>query len=269
MCVPVLIAGASVVSGVAAIAGYRQQQSALRAMEQNALVSSQFQSRMYNLQSSMLTAQSGLFAESASAFARQSGMFMEQSEWARRLGMIQSAHEFARARQAENDAERDSLVAAEQRRQKIGSGVVAFAANNVAVDASSAVQLWEQDEVADLAFEMENITEARDNEVYGYVWSGHTAAIQGLFEAQSYAIQAQGSLINAAAQSAHAANAAGEAGIATMQASNALLAGEAAAAQYRSQRRQNTWNLVGSLAGMGTDLGLMAAGGVFKTGKDA
>lgn len=275
MCSPVAVGVMAGVGAISSVGSYLSTSSALRqqgqaAMQSAALQSSMFQSQaqMSMMQSGMLSAQAGLFNKSASMFTQQAGMFLDQSNWSVRMGKILSAQEYARARQTESDAERASMVAAEQRRLKTGAAMAGFAANGVSVDASTSVQLWEQDEMADLAFEMGTIKEKRDNEVWGYVWQGDTKKMQGLFDAQSYAIQSQGALINAGTESMKAQQAKGEAGLAVMQAGifglqsqNALLAGQAAQAQANAGRQNALWGMVGSIAGLGTSAFGMMAGG--------
>lgn len=256
--------GIGAVLGIgSSIAQYQNTTSALKTQAQMAMQSSMMQNRMFQMQAGMLAAQSGMFAASAGAFRKQAGMFMEQSDWSVRMGKMKSAQEHVRARQTEKDAERASVVAGELRRQKVGAGMASFAGHGVSVDASSSVAMWEQDEMADLAFEMQNIGEKRDNEVWGYIWQGNAEKMQSLFDAQSYAIQAQGALINAGTEAMKGAQAMGEAGIARLQGANALLAGQAAVAQADAGRQNALWGMISGIAGTAVGAGsfFMAGGG--------
>lgn len=214
------------------------------------------------MQSQMLLRQSSAFESSAAAYSKQAGMFMDQAKYAKKIGEMRSAQEYARARQAEIDAERASVTANEQRRQKIGGAIATFAGHGVSVDAGniSAVSLWEQDEVADLAFEMGNIKEKRDNEVWGYMFQGNEDRMQGLFDAQALAIQAQGALINAAGDRARANYAYGDSLIARQRAALIDYQGASAINQMNNQQIANFWQQF-QYNGGGGGMGGMGGGG--------
>ena len=238
---------ASAAGGIAGM-GNQTQNAAINnwmidSQKDNIAHSTGVQVQLALMQSQMMLRQSSAFESSAAAYSKQAGMFMDQAKYAKKIGEMRSAQEYARARQAEIDAERASVTANEQRRQKIGGAIATFAGHGVSVDAGniSAVSLWEQDEVADLALEMGNIREKRDNEVWGYMFQGNEDRMQGLFDAQALAIQAQGALINAAGDRARANYAYGDSLIARQRASLIDFQGASAIQALTYQQMANFW----------------------------
>jgi len=146
-----------------------------------------------------------------------------------------------------------------------GSGKTTFAANGVLLESrpQSAVAMWEQDEVADLAFELSGIKRMADNEIWGYVTQGYQDRMQGLFNAEALHMQAEGARIEAGNARINAAGSMAQSRISQINGQLAILGGQATVAQLDSAADQALWSFIGSLGGLGMSVGSFAAGGNF------
>ena len=243
---PVLMIGGAALGIGASVMNYQNTVQTTRQNAQMALMGAQMQANQYRLQSAMLMGQSG-------AYAQQAGMFQQQAAFSSRMGEIARAQENYRAKQSQTEAEQVTQKAAEARRQLVGQGKTMFAANGVMLEArqGAATAMWEQDEAADLAFEMDTIKQNSENETFGYVWNGYSEHLQGLFDAQAQSIQASGAAMNAASSRA-------EAGISLINADSALLQGRAQAAAAEAQQEQALWGMISNIGGS-----LLSVGSVF------
>lgn len=170
-----------------------------------------------------------------------------------------------RAAQAERERDEAARRASEMRRQLIGGGKVTFAANGVLLESrpQSAVAMWEQDEVADLAFELSGIKRMADNEIWGYVTQGYQDRMQGLFNAEALHLQAEGAKIEAGNARINAAGSMAQSRISQINGQLAILGGQATVAQLDSAADQALWGFIGSLGGLGMSVGSFAADGKF------
>jgi hypothetical protein len=133
--------------------------------------------------------------------------------------------------------------------QLIGSAKAMFAKNGVLVvdRADSAVMMWEQDEISDLGFELNQIQMNVANEAGAHIHNGYMEKLQALFDAEGLSIQAMGAAINAHASSLAAANALTQARQAEYSSQTSLLTGQASASAANAQSQAAGWNLIASL----------------------
>ncbi|HRT05701.1 MAG TPA: hypothetical protein P5204_08385, partial [Kiritimatiellia bacterium] len=194
------------------------------------------------------------------AFVKQANAFVAQAQIAARTGQILQANEMVRASQAEKEAEEQSRRAAELRRQLIGGAKTQFAANGVLLESrpQSAVAMWEQDETADLAFELMGIKEKRDNEVWGYVWNGNQARLQGLFDAQALKLQGDASMIEAGNARINASSAMAQSRIALLEAQMAGTNWLGVRAAGNANVDAARWNMYSSIGGSAATIGTVA-----------
>jgi len=226
--IPVIMVASAAVGAGAAYMNYRNTADAMA--QQNAMATQQAM-----LMQQQYAMQASLQSQQAAAYSAQAGI-------AARTGQILQANEMHKAAQAQREGEKKSKTAAERRRLLVGSGKVKFAANGVLLESrpQASVAMWEQDEAADLAFELSGIKQQVDNEVFGYIWNGYNARLQGLFDAQALEMQA---------------------GAANANAANSLLQGELAVTSAQATIAQNDaatdsalWGFIGSLANTGGQL---------------
>lgn len=252
--------GAAVAAG-SAYAAYDSARESARRQTQLAQQNSAMQMRQYQLQSAMMANQSRAYMAQSSALDRQAGEYLKQADIAATTGKILQANEMARAAQAQKEADEQSRKAAEMRRQLVGGVRTQFAANGVLLESrpQSAVAMWEQDEENDLAYELSNIRERRDNEVWAYVWNGNQARMQGLFDAQALRLQSDATRIEAGTARISAAEASAQSRISRI---NSFIAGTSwmsVQAQGRANVQSAQWNFYGALGGVGMAAGSFAA----------
>lgn len=226
--------------GAGSIMQYSNARASAKMQANTAMIGAGLQARQYEMQSAILAAQ-------ARGYGQQAAMYDAQAATVARTGRIQRAFSNYRAVQAETEGEQKSRVAAEERRQFVGTALTTFAANGVLLEArqGAAVAMWEQDEADDLGFELRQIRTNTENEVFGHVWNGYTQEIQGLYDAQALSLQALGSRMAAK-------NAMGESYLAKVGGQNALLQGRVAQNQAKADRNAALWNMIGGLGSMAT-----------------
>lgn len=240
---------------VGAYSAYRQYDASKSFAHQQTILARAngfMQMRQFQIQSSMLAKQASAYMAQSGAFVKQANAFVDQAQIAARTGQILQANEMVRASQAEKEAEQQSRRAAELRRQMIGGAKTQFAANGVLLESrpQSAVAMWEQDETADLAFELMGIKEKRDNEVWGYVWNGNQARLQGLFDAQALKLQGDASMIEAGNARINASASLAQARISTINAQLASMSWLQVREQGNAAVNASRWNLIGSVGSM-------------------
>ena len=218
------------------------------------------QMRQLQMQSAMLAQQANAYMAQSGAFVRQADAYVMQAQIAERTGQILQANEMARASQAEKEAEEQSRRAAELRRQMIGGAKTQFAANGVLLESrpQSAVAMWEQDETADLAYELMGIKDKRDNEVWGYVWNGNQARLQGLFDAQALKLQGDASMIEAGNARINASSAMAQSRIALLEAQMAGTNWLGVRATGNANVDAAQWNMYSSIGGSAATIGTVA-----------
>ena len=218
------------------------------------------QMRQLQMQSAMLARQANAYMAQSGAFVRQADAYDIQAQIAARTGQILQANEMARASQSEKEAEEQSRRAAELRRQLIGGAKTQFAANGVLLESrpQSAVAMWEQDETADLAYELMGIKDKRDNEVWGYVWKGNQARLQGLFDAQALKLQGDASMIEAGNARINASSAMAQSRIALLEAQMAGTNWLGVRATGNANVDAARWNMYSSVGGSAATIGTVA-----------
>lgn len=241
--------------------GYRNSAAAARQQGQNAMMTAQLQAQQYRMMSAMQMQQAGAFGAQSAALMRQSAAFMDQAAITAKTGEILQSNQLVRAAQAQEEAEHQTRRTAEIRRQLVGTAKVQFAANGVLLESrpQSSVAMWEQDEAADLAYEMHGIKKQVDNEVWGYVTQGSQDRLQSLFNAASLGLQAQSSQIEAGTAGINAASAAAQARISSVNAQTAILSGQAARDQANAAAQASFWNFLGNVGSLGMAAGAYGA----------
>ena len=247
---------------VSSYMGYRTTVSSLNSQNSYIMANARLQQQQFGIQSAMQRAQAAAFMAQSGALSRQAAAYMQQSTIAAKTGAILQANESRRASQAQREGEESSKRASELRRQLIGEGKVKFAANGVLVEGrpQSAVAMWEQDEVADLAVELGGIKRQVDNEVFGYMFNGSQQRMQGLFDAQALKLQADASRIEAGTAGANAAGALAQSRLSQINAASAMLQARANVSQNNAAAQGALWGFIGSVAGIGSDFGTFMAG---------
>ena len=266
MCSPAAAIGIGAGVGVlGSYMGYQGAVSAARQQGQLAMQNAALQQQQYMMQSAFQAMQAQALMAQSGAFMSQASAFMQQADIAARTGEILQDNQMYRAAQAERERDEAARRASEMRRQLIGGGKVTFAANGVLLESrpQSAVAMWEQDEVADLAFELSGIKRMADNEIFGFVMQGYQDRMQGLFNAEALHLQAEGAKIEAGNARINAAGSMAQSRISQINGQLAILAGQATVAQLDSAADQAMWSFIGSLGGLGMSVGLFAARGGF------
>lgn len=255
-----LVVVGSLISAYSSYRQYSSAQDSARRQTQLAQMQSAQQMRQFQLQSAMYASQAGAFGAQAGALTKQADEFLKQAKFANTTGKILQSNEMVRAAQAQREAEEEARRSAELRRQLVGGAKTMFAANGVLLESrpQSAVAMWEQDETADLATELMGIQDKRDNEVWGHVWSGNTARMQGLFDAQSLKLQSDASKIEAGAARANAATASAQSRIASIDAMIASTSWMAVREQGRANVDAARWNMYSSIGGAVASVGSYA-----------
>ena len=250
--------------------GYRGAASAAKQQGRLAMQNAALQQQQYMMQSAFQAMQAQALMAQSGAFMSQASAFMQQADIAARTGEILQDNQMYRAAQAERERDEAARRASEMRRQLIGGGKVTFAANGVLLESrpQSAVAMWEQDEVADLAFELSGIKRVADNEIFGFVMQGYQDRMQGLFNAEALHLQAEGAKIEAGNARINAAGSMAQSRISLINGQLAILGGQATVAQLDAAADAALWNFIGSIGGLGMSVGLFAAGGGF-SGKAA
>ncbi len=258
---PILIAS-SVLSAGASVMNYFNTADAMADQASTALSTSRLVASQYTQQSAFNIAQANAMRVLSGAYMNQAAAFSTQAGIAARTGSILMATEMHKASQAEKEGEQRSAKAAERRRLFIGQGKAKFAANGVLIDSrpQSAVNMWEQDEIADLAFELHGIKEEVENEVWGHIWNGYHARMQGLFDAQALELQAEGARIEAGNANLSADGFMMESRINQINAQTAILEGHAAAEAAENATDAALWDMIGSIGGTGMNLSGFFAG---------
>ena len=218
------------------------------------------QMRQLQMQSAMLAQQANAYMAQSGAFVRQADAYAMQAQIEARTGQILQANEMTRASQAEKEADEQSRRAAELRRQMIGGAKTQFAANGVLLESrpQSAVAMWEQDETADLAYELMGIKDKRDNEVWGYVWNGNQARLQSLFDAQALKLQGDASMIEAGNARINASSAMAQSRIALLEAQMAGTNWLGVRAAGNANVDAAQWNMYSSIGGSAATIGTVA-----------
>jgi hypothetical protein len=175
------------------------------------------QSAQMRQQASLYDIQAGMLDNQAGAYTKQAGM-------ARAMGGYQAGLSVTRAAQAQMQSELNQGEAAADRRQLVGTGKTAFAANGVLLEGreGSATAMWEQDEAASLAWEQGMIKSNADNEVFGHLADAEMSRAQGRMQAASFMAQAGASRLNASSSLMQAQ-------LTRYQAKNAIINGYAGA----------------------------------------
>ena len=266
MCSPAAVIGIG--AGVGLFGGYMGYRGAASAAKQQgrlAMQNAMMQQQQFMMQSAFQAMQAQALMQQSGAFMQQADAFMMQSSIAARTGEILQDAQMYRASQAEMERDHQAKRAAELRRQLIGEGRTRFAANGVLLESrpQSAVAMWEQDEVADLAFELSGIKRMADNEIFGFVMQGYQDRMQGLFNAEALHLQAEGAKIEAGNARINAAGSMAQSRISQINGQLAILAGQATVAQLDSAADQAMWSFIGSLGGLGMSVGSFAAVGGF------
>lgn len=252
------IGGALGIGG--AVMGYANTRDLMKQQNATTLATAGLQQQQYMIQAAMQAQQAAAFASQSGALVRQADAYVMQSQIAAKTGEILQQNEMLRATQAQREADEQSRRAAELRRQMIGEGKVRFAANGVLLEGrpQSAVAMWEQDEVADLAYELSGIKRQVDNEVWGHIFSGSQQRMQGLFDAQAMKLQADASRIEAGTAGANAAAAMAQGRLAQINAQTVMLQAQSSIAANNAATQSALWNMIGSIGGIGMSMGTMA-----------
>lgn len=255
-----------VIGGIAGVgASYMNYQNTRDLMGQQnvaTMATARLQQQQYLMQSAMQAQQAAALMGQSGALMRQADAYVMQSGIAAKTGELLQANEMRRASQAQREAEEQSRRAAEMRRQLIGEGKVKFAANGVLLEGrpQAAVAMWEQDEAADLAYELSGIKRQVDNEVWGYVFNGSQQRMQGLFDAQALKLQGDATRIEAGTAQANAAASLAQSRLSRINAQSAMLQANATIANNNAATQGALWNLIGSIGGIGMSMGTMFAG---------
>jgi len=180
--------------------------------------------------------QAAIYEKQGQIYDLQAAQYEKQAAFARSMGKYQAALETQRAGQTELQGELAQGEAAQARRQLVGAGKVAFAANGVLLEGrqQSAAAMWEQDEAASLAWESAVIRENAATEVYAFMANAKMAAAQGRMQASNFLAQAQTARLNAEV-SRMGGEAAREAGDAAWR--NAVIGSTLGAMQYGATPR--------------------------------
>ena len=261
MCYAIVYAVGAAVSAISAYAQYDNARESARRQTQLAQQNSAMQMRQYQMQSAMLASQSQAYMAQSSALDRQAAEYMKQADIANTTGKILQTNEMVRAAQAQKEADEQSRRAAEMRRQLVGGVRTQFAANGVLLESrpQSAVSMWEADEENDLAYELSGIRERRDNEVWGYVWNGNQARMQGLFDAQALRLQSDATRIEAGNARISAAEASAQSRISRINSYIAATSWMTVEAQGRANVQSAEYGFYGSLGGIGMAAGAYGA----------
>ena len=245
--------------------GYQGAASSAKQQGRLAMQNAAMQQQQFMMQSAFQAMQAQALMGQSGAFMSQASAFMQQADIAARTGEILQDAQMYRASQAEMERDQQAKRAAQLRRQLIGEGRTRFAANGVLLESrpQSAVAMWEQDEVADLAFELSNIKRVADNEIFGFVTQGYQDRMQALFTAEGLRLQAEGARIDAGNARINAAGSMAQSRISEINGQIAILSGQAAAAQADAASDAALWNFIGSIGGIGMSVGSFAAGGGF------
>ena len=266
MCSPAAVFGIG--AGVGLFGSYMGYQSAQNAAKQQgrlAMQNAALQQQQFMMQSAFQAMQAQALMQQSGAFMQQADAFMQQADIAARTGEILQDAQMYRAAQAERERDEAARRASEMRRQLIGGGKVTFAANGVLLESrpQSAVAMWEQDEVADLAFELSNIKRIADNEIFGFVTQGYQDRMQALFTAEGLRLQAEGARIDAGNARINAAGSMAQSRISLINGQLAILGGQATVAQLDAAADAALWNFIGSIGGLGMSVGMFGAEGGF------
>ena len=271
MCSPAVLIGAGAVAGgVASVAGYVSTRDAMQQQSALAMQNATMQQQQYMMQSAFQAMQASAFMSQSGALMRQADAFIDQSKIAAKTGEILQENQMFRAAQAERERDEQARKATVMRKQLIGEGTTRFAANGVLIESrpQSAVAMWEQDEVADLAFELSNIKRIADNEIFGFVQQGNQDRIQSLFSAEAMRLQAEGAKIEAGTAAINAQGAMMQSRLSVISGQMAIVSGRATAAQADAATDAALWNMIGNLSGIGMNVGtMMASGGASRTAK--
>ena len=105
----------------------------------------------------------------------------QQGKFNRDMNRYQASLNEQRAKISTDSAEREAAEAAQRRRQAAASGLVQFAGNGLLIDQTptSAPNLWEQDQMAELAREQYDIRRNAELAAWGYSTQGQMDSAQG------------------------------------------------------------------------------------------
>jgi len=109
-------------------------------------------------------------AAGQAAFGMQAYSSYQQGKFNRDMNRYQASLNKQRAKISTDSAEREAADAAIRRRQLVATGLTAFAANGILLDAAptSAPNIWEQDQAAELAIEQYDIRRNAQLAAWGY-----------------------------------------------------------------------------------------------------
>ncbi len=195
---------------------------------------------------------------SAAILARIGGVVAGTAEYAVKAGKANARAERLLAARIQNVEDIELQAASKRRRELVGEGRAAFAANGVLLEsrAGAATAMWEQDEAADAAIERLQIMQAAEDKAYGHL----TAAQQRLAEGYSGAASAMGSAGQAYSGAAQTAASGYTAAV------NALGALQSAAGVQKPSGTALALDIVGNIAGgVGAIYQANAGSGVKKT----
>lgn len=248
--------------GVSAYQQYNIAQDAARTQATLAMQQGQMQYQQYMMQSAFQSMQAAAFMNQSSMLTDQAAAYQQQAQIAKTTGDILQQQQMMRAAQVEEERDRLAQVASTKRRLLIGEGKVKFAANGVLIESrpQSAVAMWEQDEVADLAYELSEIKRSADNEIFGFVSQGYQDKLQSLFTAEGLRLQGEATKIEAYNARINAAGSEMQSAISGANAAMAMIQAQAGVAAANQQADTALWGMVGSLAGLGMQGATMASG---------
>lgn len=158
------------------------------------------QEAAYRAQAHNYLQQGQIYLQSAAAQAAVGGRIAGTAKFAIQAGKANAKQERLMASRIQAIEDIQLQKVNKERRQKIGSGRAAFAANGVLVD-SGAAGMWEQDEAADAAIEKLMVMQAAEDQAYGHLTRAQGLLAQGYSQASSIYANA-GSAYSNAAQSA-------------------------------------------------------------------
>lgn len=130
-----------------------------------------------------------------------------------RAGKANAKFERALAARVQPVEDLDLQQANARRREKIGEGRAAFAANGILVDSGAAAK-WERDEIADAAIEKLQIMQAAEDQIQGHLWNAAMRLSEGYAQA--------GAAYSGAAQTASSAYATALQAIGALQQAGAV-----------------------------------------------
>lgn len=201
----------------------------------------------------------GIAREVAASTVEQGRLTEAMAIFADEIGKANAANEIRRAAQVDAPLQMQLQQINRQRREKIGEGMAAFAANGVLLEsrADSATAMWEQDEEADAVVEKLSVMQQAENEIYNMRVAAQQHLVEGKMAMAGYYAQAAGIYSAASGQYANAAGYYAQgAGQYASAASAALQAQESL--RLAGQKKRSKWR-TGLQLGMGVAQTVIAA----------